>query len=273
MNKNNFKEKLYSIYSRMYCSGSIYVNDVPVIEHYGNETIDGGYGREVVINNVLLESGIYKISGKMFPRKGNMTLTEDNTMMLQFYCADKDSWKASRFEFHSKIESPWDGLSENITYPSYEISTEIEIELPYVLDGWQNSADLSKVDKTTLFEEVLDFYKQIHMLLKTGNATKFLELSREKLNLNEQAFYFSEERKNNFMKNMTALFHEGVTVEPFSEKELILEIMGNGRLVRLMKVDKTHPLKVKSTNTDDQNIVEIELNLHKRIAKKGLSII
>src|SRR6218665_3933327 len=119
---NEFKNPLYSIYPHIYCSGTILINDIPVMEWNGEETKGrGGYGGNIDINNVLLQIGKYKVVGKMFPRKGNKTLVETDGLLIDFYCADKDNWKATRKQFHPKIESPWDGLSENINHSYYEI--------------------------------------------------------------------------------------------------------------------------------------------------------
>ena len=44
---NNIK-KLYSIYLRIYCSGSVYVNDISVVEWFGDETIKGGFSKDII---------------------------------------------------------------------------------------------------------------------------------------------------------------------------------------------------------------------------------
>jgi len=272
---NKLERPLYTIDPHIYCSGTILVNDIPVIDWYGNQTEDGGYLGALDINHVLLQSGQCRVVGKMFPRKGQKTLTEEEAMLIDFYCADADPkiWKSSIYKFHPKIESPWSGLSENINYPYFEIATEIEVELPFVLDGWQNSVDLSKLDKNVLKEKVLEYYRQIHAVLKEHNAGKFLELSREKQKLQEQAFYFNEERRQSFKEGLTALFNLNLELEPLNENELKLEFLGYGKLVRLMKLDGSQPLQFKSPNPKEQSNIELEIKLHVRNAEKGLSII
>jgi len=273
---NKLDKPLYTIDPHIYCSGTILVNDVPVIEWYGDQTIGrGGSIGDIDINNVLLQSGKFKVVGKMFPRKGMKTLTENETLFIDFYCAEAepDKWKFSMYKFHPKIESPWGGLSENINYPYFEIATEIEVELPFVLDGWQNSVDLSKLDKDILKEKVLEYYRQIHAILKEHNASKFLELSKEKQRLQEQAFYFNEERKQSFRASLTALFNQNLELEPLNEQELKLEFMGYGKLVRLIKIDGSQPLQFKSPNPKEQSNIELEIKLHIRTLEKGFSII
>ncbi|UGU14794.1 hypothetical protein LS482_13945 [Sinomicrobium kalidii] len=273
---NDFEKPLYSIYPTIYCSGSVYVNDVPVVDWYGEKTKgEGGYAGDVIINQALLQSGKHKIVGKLLPRMGQESLTERDVMMIDFYCAeaDRDKWKESRIKFHPKIESPWDGLTENIKHPYFEIETEIEVELPFVLDGWQNSVNLTDFDEVELFQEVLSYYRQIQGILQIHDAPRFLELSREKMKLQEQAFYFSEERKESFKQSAAKLFNQNLEVEPLNEDELEMQIMGNGKLVRLMKRNGGQPLQFKSPDIKKQGNIELEVKLHMRSQGNGLSII
>lgn len=268
-----FNNPLYSIYPRIYCSGTILVNDVPVLDWYGDETKEGGYGGDTMINHVLLQTGKYKVVGKMNPRSNKDTIKEEDTMSIEFYCADANNWKQSRSQFHPKIESPWDGLSKNITYPHFEIATEIEIELPFVLDGWQNSVNLSEIKREELFKEVLNYYKQIRLVLKEHNAAKYLELSQEKMKLQEQAFYFSEQRKKSFLDGAAQLFSQNLEVEELDENNLKMEVMGYGKLVRLVRLDGSQAMQFKSPDIDKHSNIELEIKLHKRTKQKDFSII
>lgn len=269
----NFNKPLYSIYPRMYCSGTVYVNDIPVVDWYGDETKDGGFGGDIMINQVLLQSGTYKVSGKMYPRTGKTVLDEDDMMSVDFYCSEHDRWKDSRTSFHPKIESAWDGLSENISYPYFEISTEIQVELPFILNGWQNSVDFRDVRKEELFSDVLQYYRMIRTALVEHNTEKFLELSSEKLDLYAQALYFTENRKNSFAEGIRKLFSQQLAVEDLDERKLRLEIIGNGKLLRLMNTDGSQPLQFKSPDAERQGNIELEVKLHQRVPGKNFSII
>lgn len=270
---HDFKKPLYSIYPRIYCSGVILVNDVPVVDWYGNETKEGGYGGDTMINQAILESGKYQVVGKMFPRNGDALLTEEELLSIDFFCAEKNEWKASRFEFHPRIESPWDGLSENIKYPYYEIKTEIEVEVPYKIDGWQSSMDFRDFDESKLFDEVFGYYKEIHSILKEHNTAKYLDLSSEKMKIQEEVFYFENERKASFIAGANQLFSQNLNVEDLFPENMKIEIIGNGKLVRLMNQDGSQPLQFITPNIEKQNNIELEVKLHMRNKEMGLTII
>jgi hypothetical protein len=246
---------------------------VPVVDWFGEDTKEGGYGGDVQINHVVLQSGKYKVVGKMYPRYGQKFISADEYLSIDFDCADFDNWKASRHKFQSTVEIPWDGLSENINYPAYEISTEIDVQLPFVLDGWQNSVNLQDLNKTELRKEVLAFYRQIHAVLSEHNISKYMELSKEKKKLQEQAFYFTDERKKSFLEGMVEVFNKNMPMEPLNENELELQLMGYGKLVRLLKKDYTQPLQFKSPDLEKQSNIELEIMLHKRDSNKGFTII
>ncbi|MGN7759276.1 hypothetical protein ACTJIV_17525 [Chryseobacterium sp. 22532] len=270
---HNFKKPLYSVYPRMYCSGTIYVNDVPVIDWYGDETKEGGFGGDTMINQALLQSGKYQVVGKMYPRLGKNVLDEDDTLSVDFFCADFDNWKASRAEFRPKMESPWDGLTENVQHPTFNVAGEIEVELPFVLDGWQHSVDFKDMKKEDLFSDVFRYYKQIRAVLVEHNVGKYLEMSHDKMQLQEQALYYTEDRKKRFLDSAGQLFGQNLAVEELNEADLHLEIMGYGKLVRLMRKDGSQPLQFKSPDLEKQGNIEMEVKLHMRTKEKGFSII
>jgi len=272
---HNYKKPYYTIYQRIGCSAKIFVNDVLISSRFETGEDEGGDIGDIPINQAILQSGTYTIKGKMYPRYGGKTLTEEEYMRLDFYVAEAnpDKWKQSRVKFHHHIEQPWDGLSEGINYPYFEIKTEIEVELPFVLDGWQNSVDLDKLKEEKLFKEVLASYIQLHSVVKSYNVTRFLELSKEKMALQEQAFYFSEERKKSFIDSTASLFAQKFEIMPIAPNDMKLEIMGHGKLVKMIRKDNTEAIQFKSNNPEEESNIELEVKLHLRNKKQGFTII
>lgn len=273
---HDYEKPYYTIYQHSGCASEIFVNDIMVSSWLGPKTegqVTGGGA--IPINHAVLQSGKYKVIGKMYPRHGKETLTEEEYMKLDFELAeaDLDKWKKSKIKFRPSIESPWDGLTEGIKYPYFEITTEIEVELPFVLDGWQNSMELTKIKEEKLFKEVFAFYTQLHAVVQSHNVSKFLELSKEKLALQEKAFYFSEERKKSFMDGAVSLFAKKLELLPLNPMDLKLVIMGYGKLVKLIRKDNTEAIQFKSPNPDEQSNIELETKIHMRNKKEGFRII
>lgn len=184
---------IYSIYPTIFCSGSILVNDVPVRDWYGERTKKGGFTGDIPLNNVLLKSGTYKVEGRMLPRYGQEFITEEEWMRIKFFHYENGEFKTK--QPYPPIESPWGGLSEGIKHTNFEISTEIEVDLPFEVAGWEGSLDLRKENEEQLFNEVLAYYEQIRMVLQEHHASNFLEMAQAKMKIQETTLYFDKARK------------------------------------------------------------------------------
>ncbi len=286
MENTKFEKPYYSIYVYELSAGEIWVNDVPLVRWVGLQTADGDYIGEIPINQVVLENGEYELECKLLPRYGNKLLGNSSSYDLYniaFQCREVNVLKSS-IVFHPEIDTPssgnWDENKKKFIsdvfndLPVYISKTKFKItELPFVLDGWQNSVDLSKIKEKVLFQDVLDYYRQIHAIMAAHNATKFLEISEEKMKLQEQAFYFTEERKKSFRAGAISLFSQKLAPLPLVPSNLKLQIMGYGRLVRLLQLDGSAALQYASPKPEEQSNIELDVKLHMRSQEKGFSII
>jgi hypothetical protein len=270
----------YELYPNINSSGIILVDNVPVFSFLGKDTEEGIMDGPVPINHILLQSGKHKVVGKMLPRFGKKSLTENDGMNINFNLSDFDHWKETKHSFFPEINSPdtYFDKDNKITrpvkgLPFFEIATEIDVELPFILDGWQNSVDLSKIDKEKLKKEVFSYYMQIHAVLVTHNSAKFLELSKEKEELQTQAFYFDATKKQEIRQSIISLFDKNLEVLPLNENELKLELWGYGKLVSLVRLDESSALQFISPNAGKESNVELEVKLHLREKNGELCII
>jgi hypothetical protein len=272
MKNHNLKHPYYYIYPTINCGGIIYVNDVPVISNIGEKSKSGLISGQIPINHVLLQTGKNNVIGKMIPRFNKSFVTEEESLIIDFEMFDSGlNWKETDHTISPSIESPWNGLSKKINYPVFEITTEIEVELPFVLNGWQNSVNLKDVKE--IKTQVFNYYKKVHSILKEHNAQKFIELSKEKEELQTKAFYFDETKKQEIRKSIIALFSENLEVLPLNESELKLEFWGYGKLATLLRFDGSPALQFISPNAEKESNVELEVKLHLREKNGELCII
>jgi hypothetical protein len=270
----------YELYPNLNCSGIVLVNDVPVFSFLGKDSKDGILDGSVPINHIVLQSGQYKVVGKLLPRFGQKAITENDGMNISFNLSDINNWKETKHSFRPELSSPEASFDNDnkITspikgLPYFEITTEIEVELPFVLDGWQNSINLSELKKSDIKQKVIEFYIQIHAILKEHNAGKFLELSKEKEDLQTKAFYFNSIRKQEIRDSIINLFNKNLEVLPLNEDELKLEFYGYGKLVSLIRLDGSAALQFKRNTAEGERNIELDVKLHARTLEKGLSII
>ncbi len=270
----------YELFPSLNTSAIIFVDDVPVFSFLGEETNEGIYDGTVPINHILLQSGVHEVVGKLYPRFGHKTLTENDGINIKFNVSDFDNWKETKQSFFPELNSPdaYFNADKKITsaingLPTFEIKTEIKTELPYILNGWQKSINLKTYDKTILKNKVYEYYIQIHAILASGNASKYLEISKEKEELQTQAFYFDENKKQEIRKSIVDLFARNLELLPINENELIVELMGYGKLVRLTRLDGSSALQFKKIELEKEKKIELEIKLHMRTLEKGFTII
>lgn len=280
-----FKKPYYYIYVYELSAGEIWVNDVPLVNWKGEQTENGVFNGEIPINQVVLENGIFQLECRLMPRSNNKFLDLSKSLdiyTIGFKKREVNNAKTN-IDINQEIENPyskWDeqrGRMVNKTFsglPIYVAKTSFEVtDLPFTLNGWQKSIDLSKLKEKDLLADVLRYYRQIHSVMASHNVSKFLELSKEKMKLQEEAFYFTEERKKSFREAAAQLFNQKLELLPLNATDLKLQIMGYGKLVRLVRLDGSAALQYKSPNPNKQANIEFDIKLHMRNKEKGLTII
>jgi len=280
-----FKNPFYTIYVYELSAGEIWINDVPVLNWAGPITKDGMYNGAIPINNVILQNGTHELECRLKPRFDYKKFNESeghDVYDIGVDCREVSDIK-SKVQVIPKIQNPYAKWNEkekrfiNEAFkdiPVHIAKTKFEVtNLPFTLKGWQNSVHLADLDKEKLFQDVLKFYYQLHGVLASHNAAKFLELSKDKMQLQEEAFYFSKERKASFMNGAIALFDQKLELLPINPANLQLQIMGYGRLVRLIRYDGSAALQYKTPDANEQGNVQFDVRLHMANEEKGLTII
>ncbi|GAA4758388.1 MULTISPECIES: hypothetical protein [Flavobacterium] len=277
--KNKIIKPSYEIYPNLNCAVIVYVNDVPVFEYLGDKTIDGIYDGSVPINHILLESGKYEVKGVMYPRHKQNSLTENDGMSIEFNLSDIDNWKETKHSFHPELSTPdaffdKNGAITNVYkgLDSYIIKTTIDVTLPFKLKGWQNSINLKELDQKRLQSEVFEAYTKIHSLLKTYNASEFIEVSKDKEKLQSEGFYFNKEKENEIRSKINQVFNKKLEVKPLDFSKLKLNIFGYGKLVNLLNPDGSSPI-VFFDPIEPEIKVEFDIKLHKKSLRDNLTII
>ncbi|QCE42432.1 hypothetical protein [Psychroserpens sp. NJDZ02] len=283
--KINLKKPYYTIYVYALSAGEIWINDVPILHWVGAQTAEGVYNGAIPLNNIVLENGVFQLECKLMPRHGNKLLDQNDardSYSIGFDKREVDNIK-SNILVREHMKSPYgqyiqkEGRVINKTLenlPIYIQKTKFEVtDLPFVLNGWQKSVDLIALKEEKLLTDVLRYYRQIHSLMSSNNTSKLLEIFKEKLELQEQAFYFSEEQQISFRQTTMELSNQKLEILPLHTEDLKLQIMGYGKLVRLVRLDGSAALQFKSSNPEKHSNIEFDIKLHMRNKENGLTII
>ncbi len=198
-------------------SFDIRVNDFPVFTFIGES---GGTNMERPINSSILNSGTQTISVKVLPLKGKKLISKDGFFSL------KINKKKDAYIFDNQREEilviPQMVVPEN-GLPYWEFKTTFEANVPYKLNGWENSKEI--MNQNNIKNKVYDKYREIQKLIEDKDNYGFSQAVKEKLK--EEAISLYEKLEEN---------PEGFQQTP--EKSLPInncqmKFYGNGKLVSL----------------------------------------
>ncbi len=259
------------------CQYELWCNDIIVHQLKGGENVTHttSWQTHPPLNAAILKDGEYTVTLKLFPKCGKQIfkeqIMEKVAAALDIYVIDQDNWQEETYIL--KLKTPWNGLMEKIELPYYELKGTFKAEgLPFEIEGWTNSVDLSEWNEDTLLEEVFVYYKQLYTILEVGDASKYLEITKERDDLLATALYYNETLKQRDNDALVELFKEkALDLQPLNINEMKLVIMGHGKLVSLQRLDGMPALHFKAPNNKGE--VKMEIKLHMRSKEKGFSII
>ena len=199
----NLERRMYAIQLNVPGSFEFYVNDIPArIENTGSM-----HNASVDINAYMLKSGKYKFRLQVFPQGEDIKegispeTAERIKVSLNAYERNTESFPfAKKDSFVHIVDFPTPKINKPV--PFIILEGEFEVELPYNLEGWGKSEDLTKIDKKQLESEVVSFYEKLRTQLNGGLGDQYIanwykydnELKRFEYESNENL----EKVNNNF---------------------------------------------------------------------------
>ncbi|MBL4746304.1 MAG: hypothetical protein JKY08_08035 [Flavobacteriaceae bacterium] len=161
----------------------------------------------------------------------------------------------------SKKELHLPKITQPVPYIEYE--WEFEADLPFELEGWKNSEDLSKWDKNELEKQVLAKFTQLRSLLQTGDGAGFV---KELAFANKEYFtanYFSEAQQQEYTANLIQTYSDHKGIMPLIENYRV-RIMGDGKVVTLENLGKHRGQGVLTAEfLEEETLFQNYVMLHK----------
>ena len=171
----NLQRRMYAIQLNVPGSFEFYVNDIPArIENTGSM-----HNASVDINAYMLKSGKYKFKLQVFPQGEDIKegispeTAERIKVSLNAYERNTESFPfAKKDSFVHIVDFPTPKINKPV--PFIIVEGEFEVELPYNLEGWGKSEDLTKIDKKQLESEVKEYYENLRTILNNGDGQAYL---------------------------------------------------------------------------------------------------
>jgi len=243
------------------CFLNIRVNDVPVL----SANIEGQVSSMVQINNAIIESGEQHVTYYILPILGEFSLQSETFFEASLWLYDASGEEIEKKEEINKVTMP---ENTGIPLPVFKAEKFFIAEVPYKLNAWQYSQDLTKVDD--LREKVDSLYRKIEEMFANGQYDRFINLIQKREDNIAICMYLTEEEKKERITMLSNVLKKRFEIIPTSPKDIML-IFGHNRLVSLVKTDGTSALMLKDPETETD--LWIDMKLHLKPGDTELSII
>jgi len=239
-------------FSAVNCLLDIRVNDVSVL----CMDISGNISTIVPINQAILESGKQHISYNILPLLGTTTLKKNTSLIASVWLYDASGeFIEKKEEITKKFIMPENSAG---ILPAYKGEDFFIATVPYKLDAWQNSQDLTKVEDLRLYVDL--FYNEVEEMIANGQYNQFAKLIQKRENNTATCMYLSEEEKEERITELIEMIKtERLKVVPTSNKDIML-IYGYDKLVSLKKPDGDSALVLRNDEGDELSL-DIQLHL------------
>lgn len=282
ISNTNIKNKSYNITVRTGNSQlELLVGDVPVSLNlfWGEITSRDGrkIGPNVPINSCILKSGKYKVVGRIYPRYGQQALEFHSYLIMEGYYREAGNWDytypmfiietPNKYHKNGEIYNPIVGL------PYFELQTEIEVEVPYEVEGWSHSVNLKEQNEEELKKEMQQRYDDIRQLIAKKDTAAFRQIIKEREDLLGTVYYYSEEEKENRIKDLlTVIMSEEFDIAPYPQEAQLL-YFAEGKMVTLVDPVNREGVICLVNRKDPKDIVSLEFRFHRKKPGQKLSVI
>jgi len=243
------------------CNYEFLINDYPVDRYFGPD--ERSTSGSIPINIAILKPGTQTWKIKIYPLRdrkevnGKVTLVPQQSIRPDAMI--KIAIEGIRFAENGNIEKRFgkvldykaDLKKEDATMkpvlndeeqPYIEYSGTFEATVPYVMDGWEKSQDISKMDTVTLKKQLLSKYQQYHDWLQ---HRKLDEIIQQKLPAEKeiaQAFFYDKKTNENFLATFLQRWgQKDLEMQPLENHKVAF--YGNGKIITLVDiVDGSSPL-------------------------------
>ena len=246
------------------CSYVVTLDDMPIYTDYNEGSMKS---LSIPINNFILESKKHVLKVLILPKMDDnyhLYSTLETSFSLDVKVSRTDN-KNEAIVFNKKISSS----EQNESFK--QIIIPFESHVPYKLNGWTNSVDLTKQDKEVLGREVEAFYKE---MMDDYRDRKIENIERKYYNRqfeNAQSFYSSKKEDSDkiiFQINKDVNKEQDLKLENYK-----LAFYGNGKVVGLIRTDGEFLGKSAFLGLTDEDFYIYSLLLHRPKSGGSLEVI
>lgn len=278
-------EPIYEIKVETLYNYEILANDIPVMIKHNNYMSTFG-----TFNNAFIsKSGLQNLEIRIYPiipfvkdgapaQPAKEFLQDDlkfNLIVKQTAWDKNGDLEDPKEVLYYNLPNEKDGKKIDFSkLKEYKEKLTFNATVPYVLQGWENSTDLSTMDSSALKEEVTAFYNKFRNAFENKDSDFYISVIKNAEFNYYQSNYFEIIAAQSKSNKWIDFVKEGKTLEPIEKYEM--KVYGDGKLVSLRGIDSWNKdegiLRYKYKKGDFNYVLTFDIFLHKPNGSKEFEI-
>ena len=202
------------------CSIEFSVNGVPNYNHFEESNTASTATIEWPINLFIIQNGMQHFELKVMPLKNETFIIEKAFVKIKIFKAEAIIEYVPQELISEEIEITF---MDKKKLPFFLFKNSFQAELPFKVDGWQNSLDLSKENKDSLYKEIITWNEKILNIYKTANNEEYIRVFKIRDSEVSKLMYFPENSGGDFHPKFKDLIS-------LPNNLYILELYADGKL-------------------------------------------
>ena len=255
MNNINYKEPIYTLEVQSAGPYKIFLDDIEIDRNFEK----GAVNYSIDINQWILNSGKIELKAHLYPSK-NSASQEIVTQEIVNY-----------FELKIFVREKQEDITKNKLIKTFKITNytnldyelvrvwDFDIKVPYKLEGWSNSNNLSKINKDVLLGKVIAQYKTLLDIINDGKDNEYFAFYK---NADEEFYtsnYYTSYEINDAKNSIKSLLKESKGKTILSENYKLV-FYNYGNLVCLEDSKGNSPLKADLGNEFQYYSIMLKMN-------------
>lgn len=267
---------LYEVeFSQDACGYEILINDVPLHRYlmFGSTN-----EQRLQINDHILAIGNQNITIRLFPpqlsdNSWSPTLVDASKFKIKIFHRKPDGSLEDYkqvFEFSTSTKPGTENFLAS-GQKLFEFKGTFNAEVPYLLQGWKNSKDLSKENQDELLKEAVAAYNNFRNILIKKDLNAYATLMYDKDVELAKAFYWhTPEDSKKRWDEMCSTVLEKREILPLKDFKMVL--YADGRILALQPTSEMYKDYLSAIHAQTENDdIQVSFLLHKKAGSNELT--
>jgi hypothetical protein len=220
------------------CGFEIYINDILVKSYLKPVNIDNSV---TPINPYIINSGRQEVKIILYPYD-NKEIPDDANFTLKVFSVVNNDNNVVTSSNQGNIIYVLPKLIINKNSSSWNIIDSFDIKnLPYTVDGWKKSKDLTKIND--IEQKVRDKFLFLKSTIDNKDSNLFIKMFNKSISESKRFYYLTDQQEKNSITEIKQLISK-TNIHCESISNTLIKFYAKGRLVTLETQDQKSALRL-----------------------------